>query len=182
MFGFTLEECRLAVLFMLLIGAVFVDLRERRIPNALVLMGLAAGLAMALWAWDITQMLDFLAGVGLGLLAFLPLYLLRWVGAGDVKLLAVIGGFVGFPAVLWVVLFALLAGGMLAWLQIAYVERVLPSPYRVLAIAWAAAVKSAKPTGGEAGGLRLSEYPPLPYSLALALGVVFWMLVTVGSG
>jgi prepilin peptidase CpaA len=49
-----------------------------------------------------------------GFLGFWVLYLLRTVGAGDVKLAAATGLFVGHPDMLWVNLLILLAGGLLA--------------------------------------------------------------------
>ena len=53
----------------------------------------------------------------MGFLGFLVFYLLRAVGAGDVKLAAATGLFVGHPDMLWVNLLILLAGGLLsiAW-------------------------------------------------------------------
>lgn len=44
----------------------------------------------------------------------MPLYLLRACGAGDVKLIAMVGSFIGAPAVLTAALYTLLAGGLLS--------------------------------------------------------------------
>lgn len=180
----TVDECRLALLLLVLVLALWVDLRSRRIPNSLVLFGMAAALLLAVWEWRAEALLTFAAGAGVGFLGFLPFYLLRWVGAGDVKLMAVIGGFVGFPDVLWVVLFALLSGGVVAWLLIAYVEKLLPSPYRVLAIAWSAAIQGGKAmkTGMAGQGVTSSGYPSVPYSLALAAGTVAWKVLVFNAG
>ena len=89
------------------------DIRTGRIPNRLLGLGLAAGLLMSLTPQGVGGVS---AGLGLltGLAAFLPFYALRLVGAGDVKLLAVVGIFMGYPAILAVALFSALAGGALA--------------------------------------------------------------------
>lgn len=181
----TVDSLRLTALAGVMVCAVWVDFRVRRIPNALILAGLLSGLLLTLWGWSVTRLMEYLSGAVVGLLAFQPLYLLRWVGAGDVKLLAVIGGFVGFPDVLWVALFALLSGGVLAWLWIAVAERAVPSPYRLMAIAVSAAVKAVGSSRANAvpeRGVLLSEYPPLPYSLALAAGVVVWRWLVANAG
>ncbi len=111
----------LVVLAALLAAAVVTDLRSRRIPNRLVLAGLAA--AAVLHAAALLAAQPALAGTAAwapasgalaGLAALLPLYLLRACGAGDVKLMAMVGAFVGVPAVLAAVLATFVAGGLLS--------------------------------------------------------------------
>ncbi len=51
--------------------------------------GFVSSLPGALGLWKA------LAGLGLGLLIMLPLYMLRALGAGDVKLMAMVGAFLG---------------------------------------------------------------------------------------
>jgi len=110
-----------AVLAAALLGAVVFDLRSRRIPNRLVLAGI--GLALALHAAAaITGSPALaghawwapLAGLGSGLAVMLPLYLLRATGAGDVKLMAMVGTFIGAPATLAAALCTFAAGGLLS--------------------------------------------------------------------
>jgi len=101
----------------LLIVAIATDLRSRRIPNALVALGL--GLALG---WRLLMpgspigeaLLTFFQGSGAGLLALMPLYLLRACGAGDVKLMAMVGAFVGPALVLDITLWTLVSGGVLS--------------------------------------------------------------------
>jgi len=71
------------------------DLRYRRVPNWLVLGGLAAGLGLNTWVNGFGGLGTSLKGAGLALLVYLPLYLIRAMGAGDVKLMAAIGSIVG---------------------------------------------------------------------------------------
>ena len=70
------------------------DLRTSRIPNLLTFSAAAAGLAWhAFGGW--APLASALGGLALGLLLFLPIYLLRGMGAGDVKLLAALGAWLG---------------------------------------------------------------------------------------
>src|SRR5687768_11743315 len=83
-----------ATLLALLGSAMWCDIRTRRIPNKLVLVGLATSfVAQGLRGLDGTQawFLGTLAGFGL----LLPLYVIRAMGAGDVKLMAMVGSFLG---------------------------------------------------------------------------------------
>jgi prepilin peptidase CpaA len=101
-------------LFPFVLTAAVSDIRRRRVSNRLNLTILAAGLvwrAASLNGWFV---LDAFAGVGVGLaILFIP-FAARWVGAGDVKLLAACGAWLGpFDAML-AGLFGLLGGGVLA--------------------------------------------------------------------
>jgi len=94
--------------------AIWFDLRARRVPNWLVLTGLV--LAVALMGLGPVRALapdwrDALLGGAIGFAVFLPLYALRWMGAGDVKFFAVAGLLCGWHGLLpvWVV-GSLLAG------------------------------------------------------------------------
>ena len=53
-------------------------------------------------------------GYMLGAALFFPMFALRGMGAGDVKLLAALGAWVGPMQVVWLALFASLAGGVMA--------------------------------------------------------------------
>ena len=53
-------------------------------------------------------------GWATGVLLFLPFFLLRGMGAGDVKLLAALGAWLGPLQTVWLALFASIAGGVLA--------------------------------------------------------------------
>ncbi len=101
--------------------AVYCDLKSRRIPNRLIL----AGLALALFCNGVvappSQGLDgplgwgpCMAGAAVGLGTLLPLYGMGAMGAGDVKLMAVVGAFLGPSASLGAALATLVAGGFLA--------------------------------------------------------------------
>jgi prepilin peptidase CpaA len=119
-----------AVLWALLVLAAVYDVRERRIPNRLVLAGLMlAGLLHAgsllagqppragATAWAP------LAGLLAGGATLLPMHLLRACGAGDVKLLGMVGAFLGAPAVLSAALNTLVAGGVMAVVALALTGR-----------------------------------------------------------
>jgi len=100
-----------------LVVATFTDVRSRRIPNWLVAPFLLAGIGMAGWlhGWQGVGM--SLAGAGLGLLAYGVLFWMGGMGAGDVKLCAAIGAWIGPWQLLISLVFTGLAGGamVLMW-------------------------------------------------------------------
>jgi prepilin peptidase CpaA len=124
----------LILLCCLLAAAVWSDLRTRRIPNALVFGGAVLGLVLnTLYApgdslyttpFGGLGLVDALYGLGAGLGLLLPMYMLRTLGAGDVKLMAMVGAFVGPHAVLGCTLTTLICGGVLALAVAAWTGRL----------------------------------------------------------
>ena len=113
----------IGLLCALLLAAAWADVRSRRIPNRLVLAGALLGLLLngvmpqgygfvsalpgALGFWKA------LAGLGLGFALLLPMYMVRAMGAGDVKLMAMVGAFLGPNAIIGTVLVTFIVGGVL---------------------------------------------------------------------
>jgi prepilin peptidase CpaA len=89
------------------------DLRTRRIPNVLTFGGAAVGLVYAFTSHGFSGLLASLEGWGVGLALFLPMFLLGGMGAGDVKLLACLGAWVGPFEAVWVAIYLMVAGGVM---------------------------------------------------------------------
>ena len=108
-------------LLLCLVGlAACCDIASRRIPNFLVVSGLAA----ALWLHPVlggplASLRVGLAGALAGGAIFLPLYLLRGMAAGDVKLMAMAGAFLGPATAVLAAMLSCIAGGALALLMLA---------------------------------------------------------------
>lgn len=168
------------VLALALAVAVWQDIKIRKIPNKVILMGTASAITLhAVQSASVQGALVSLAGLLVGLLLLLPFYVLKVLGAGDVKLMAMVGAFVGTPAVIGVTLLTMLAGGVLALVlalcagQLNQVVRNVLHLVRLARIAGpAAGLKSdavAAPVTGK-----------LPYAIAIACGTAGHMLL-VGS-
>jgi prepilin peptidase CpaA len=180
-----------AALAAFLLAACWTDVRARRIPNALVGTGMLAGLALQGFAPAGTGLFAYLwGGLGAGpallggvtgLALFMPLYLMRALGAGDVKLLAMVGVWVGAKAVLAAALWALVAGGVLAlgaMLASRSSGQVLSNLRFMLthSLLQAQVGKLGPLEGSVTSGVRM------PYAIAIAVGSlaqVGWMLAAV---
>ena len=103
------------VLLALVTAAAGVDLARRRIPNKLLLAGWLVALPLHLMTLQPgAAVLSALGGAGCGFAVFLPLYLLRGMAAGDVKMMATVGLFVGPADAFDVAVLAWCAGGIMA--------------------------------------------------------------------
>lgn len=101
------------ILFAFCAAVILYDLKQRRVPNWLSLVGVLSGLAVNSLR-GIEYLRSSLMGIALGLLLLFPFFALRMVGGGDVKALAAIGAITG-PRVLWIsFLVGAAAGGLVA--------------------------------------------------------------------
>lgn len=117
--GMLITDPRTGVLLLLLAAAAVSDYRTFKIPNLLTGGGILFALVYNTmvrpamhtdWTWAPAGML-----VGFG--AMLPMYALRIMGAGDVKLMAMVGAFLGAAATVTALLFCVVTAGVaaLAW-------------------------------------------------------------------
>ena len=113
---------QLIVAAVVIVAGVY-DIRFRRIPNWLVLPALLLGFALNTFLYGFGGLKDSGLGFGLAILFYMPLYLLRGRGAGDVKLMAALGALVGWRN--WLIIFVIsgLLGGVLALVLILFARR-----------------------------------------------------------
>lgn len=102
----------------LLIVIAFIDLDTYTIPNVLSIPGIVAGLAFSFFtprlSW-VDSLIGVLAGGGFLYLIAVGYQLLRrqeGMGGGDIKLLAMIGAFLGWTGVLFTVMLSSLVGAL----------------------------------------------------------------------
>ncbi len=151
------------------------DIRTRRIPNA-VTFG-SAVVAVVFHAVDAGSLRALpgalgwsAAGWAVGFLLFLPLFLLGGMGAGDVKLLAAMGAWLGPGAVCWVAIYGSVAGGVMALPLIVARRAVGRTWSNVLGLIGYWRLAGVRPHPGitldTPGAIRM------PYALPIAVGAV----------
>jgi prepilin peptidase CpaA len=91
-----------------------IDIRSRRIPNALTAAMAAVGVGLAATGVSGVSLVASLIGIALGVALMMPGHALGATGAGDVKLMGAVGAIVGPAMVLSAFLFSAVAGGVLA--------------------------------------------------------------------
>lgn len=144
----------LAALGGLALVAIWFDVRQRRLPNWLVLATLLIGLGTTSVVEGLTQLPWHLAHAGLALLVGVALYALRLVGAGDAKYYAAIAG--------W---FAL-ADGFKLLMAVSFAGLV----YVLAWLAWRKISGNPVPRKAEA------DADKLPFGVAIAIGAVLAQL------
>lgn len=173
--GMLVTDPRTGVPIVALVIAAWSDVKTGRIPNELVFSGMAVALIYyALNPVRDTGLLWSLQGLGAGLALLLPFYLLRIMGAGDVKLMAMTGAFLGFPDTLWALLATFVAGGVLS-----IVFALRSGSLRRLFANLALMAQGAALGGGlraTAADSRMSV-GTLPYGVAIAGGTIGYLVL-----
>lgn len=108
--------------------ACCVDLREHRIPNWLTLTSALAGLVFHTLADGGSGFTSSVLGWLTGLAMFFVPFALGGLGGGDVKLIAALGAWFGWPDAAWLGLFTGVAGGVVALVMAlfcGYLQRTL---------------------------------------------------------
>jgi len=111
---------RLVVLFLCLVAVVYLDMTRSKIPNELTGSAVIIGFLLALVsAKPFFEVVRSLWGLAAGAGPFMAIYLLglsrrkNYIGAGDVKLMAGIGAFLGPWGSIWTIYYAIwIAGGV----------------------------------------------------------------------
>ncbi|EKS9793881.1 MULTISPECIES: A24 family peptidase [Burkholderia] len=156
---------------LLAVAAAGTDLAARRIPNPLVVLGLAGALvAQCLLHGVLAGALGWLAGAATGFALLLPFYLLRGMAAGDVKLMLAIGAWVGAQMTVYIVLATFVAGGVGALAVVLLRGRMRQMWTNVRALL----ARHARGTRAEAadGPAAITSVGSLPYGVAIAAGTL----------
>ena len=95
-------------------ASAYVDLRTRRVPNALTFGLGAIGFSLAGLQLTGLSVAAALGGLFVGLLLMLPGHVIGATGAGDVKLMAALGTLLGPAGTATAFIYSVIAGGVLA--------------------------------------------------------------------
>lgn len=181
----------ISLLCTLLLAAVWTDVKSRRIPNRLVLLGVVSGLLLntvlpqgygfisslpgAIGFWKA------LAGLGLGFAILLPMYVLRAMGAGDVKLMAMVGAFLGPNAIIGAILVTFIVGGVLTLLVVVRngsLRLLLDNLRTMLVLSFIKSTVLHQMPKVEAAPVSAGK---MPYGVAIALGTFSYIALEHGG-
>jgi prepilin peptidase CpaA len=147
------------------------DWRYRRIPNWLMISGLATGIVVntALYRWPGLKTALLGALLGLGLL--LPFVLLRSLGAGDWKLAGALGACLGPRQLLSVLIGTILVAGVMALAVVIWTGRLKRTLLNILHLL--AALFSLRMPGHEVS-LDDPKSTKIPFGVAMAVTVIVY--------
>lgn len=128
-----------APFLVILLLAAFVDLLTNKVPNILILPSLLLAFLLSYMNGGAGLLLNSIFGACVGFLVLLYPYYKSLIGAGDVKLMAVVGAFLGPKLVLLAFLYTSVFGGLIVLVYLAYKGLLAQSFRRVMSLQFSSA-------------------------------------------
>jgi prepilin peptidase CpaA len=177
-----------ALLLAVVLGAAVYDVRYRKIPNWLTVMGVLLGVLLNTFpgllyqhflSVDWSGLWFSLQGFGLAFGVYVILYALRAMGAGDVKLMAAVGAIVGWQNWFGIFVITALVGGVMSVVLITVRGRVQHTLFNVGFIL--SEMKSGRPAylKNEELDVRSKKALGLPHGAVIAVGTIFFLVAAV---
>jgi prepilin peptidase CpaA len=170
---------RTGFLFIFLTVAAVIDYRTYKIPNWLTVSGMAVGLicnAAAASSTSYSGLLWAFGGLMLGFFMFLPLYVFRAMGAGDVKLMAMVGAFLGLPDTFYAVITIFIVGGIAALGFAVFnkaLGRMLVNVKNVVHSLMFSAIVGSRPNAQIEANTSVGK---LPYGVSISVGAIGYLV------
>jgi prepilin peptidase CpaA len=147
------------------------DVRTRKIPNSITFPAMVLALTTHALVGGPQGLVASLAGLAVAL-ALIPGWLMRWMGAGDVKLMAAAGAWLAWPQAGIALLASLMAGGVISVI-VALRHRVLWTTVQGAATTgmWTLTRAAGSATAPVTTGIRF------PFALAVLAGstMALWL-------
>jgi prepilin peptidase CpaA len=157
--------------FVLLVLCAYWDVRYRRIPNWATLPGTALGLGLngLFLGWQ--GMKESGLGLLVGFGALVVLFVLGWMGGGDVKLMAAVGALKGYPFIVSALFYSLIVGIVIGVAMLIWNRKTLRT-FKSLYFVIGSRVTKLIPKQN----IDPEQTQKLPFGLAIVLGTL-WALI-----
>ena len=156
----------------ILVVAMTTDLQSRKIYNWLTFPAMIAGLLLSVALGGMAGLQSSVIGFFAGSLIFLIGFMVNAMGAGDVKLMAAVGAWLGWPGTVAAVLYVTVVGGV-----VSIAAAALNGNLKLLFsnIYWFF-IGLIMPGGKAEAALAESAAPPIPYGVSIAIGTFLALL------
>jgi prepilin peptidase CpaA len=174
-------------LLLVVVIAASTDIVCRRIPNQIIGLGLVASLAIQAWVYGpVAGCGNWLAGAMTGFGLLIPLYFVRGMSAGDVKLLLMVGSWIGPTGTVYIALATFLIGGAWSLAFALWRGRLIQLITNMQTLAYGglriAQAYGSRRFGGGASAMPLPQIKSvgsLPYGVAIAAGTLSVLIASV---
>ena len=157
--------------------AAFTDWHEHKIYNKLLFPAFLIALLLHIVQGGISILANSLLGAAVGFALLLLPYLMGGMGAGDVKLLAVIGAFGGVPFVLTSFLYGAIIGGLISVFLLARRKAMVSTLKHFLLF-----LPLRQKPQHLSESMSNARQEKFPYGIAIALGTLLALFLPLGGG
>ena len=157
---------------LLVLLAVYWDLRWRKIPNYLTFPAIGLGFLLNSLGNSWNGLVFAFVGLAVGIALLILPYVLGGMGGGDVKFLGALGALVGTYSVLNIFLYATLVGGAIA-IGVAIANKNLIETFKKMWLLLKCIVLFRAP---EAGATLFQKSTFIPYGVAIGIGTAIFLV------
>jgi prepilin peptidase CpaA len=115
-----LNNWHVKLVCLILVVAAYIDGKQLRVPNWITYPMVLSGIAFCTWQQGWAGLGWSVGAMFVGLLTLLPLYAVGGMGAGDVKLMAGIGAWLGIRTTLYAFAVSVIVGAVMAVAMVLY--------------------------------------------------------------
>ena len=108
------------VLLLILMAAVYTDYKQNRIPNWMIVFGVISGFIISFIHGGLGMLLEGLLGIVLPVVLLYPVFMIGGMGAGDLKLFAVAGSYLGIKGITFSFVSAFLIGAAISLVKMLF--------------------------------------------------------------
>ena len=160
------------IVSIILVEAAVIDGLKLRVPNWLTFHLVLGGLGFGAWSQGVSGFLWATAGMVVGLATLLPLYSIGGMGAGDVKLMAGVGAWMGPLVTLWAFVTSAVVGGVMALAMVAWSGEFVRHWVQFQAIGHEILTVRNPEKLAASAAARKPTMKLLPYGIPLAVGSI----------
>jgi prepilin peptidase CpaA len=160
------------IVSLILVEAAVIDGWKLRVPNWLTYHMIIGGLAFAGWRHGFPGFLWAMEGAALGLGLLLPLYAIGGMGAGDVKLLAGVGAWMGPAVTFWAFATSAVVGAAMALVMVAWSGDYIRHWVQLQAICREIMTVRSPTKLARSAAARKPTMMLLPYGIPIAAGSI----------
>ncbi len=158
---------QISLIILLLAAGVVNDLQSRKVRNPIILIGLAVGLITMTVSHGFSGLSMALLSMMTAFIAVLPMYLMKALGGGDVKLLVAASTLMNWKTVLITLFASLIWGSILGILQAVLQGKGKALAHNMLALSFKAKLPE-------------EHTHKIPYTVALLFGYLSSLVVSGG--
>ena len=155
------------IAYALVLIAVGMDLRSMKISNRLILVGIILALVRRFFCEGIGGVLTGLFLISFPVIILYLLFLAGVLGAGDIKLFSLIGGFVNLKELMWCMVFAFIFAAIFSFCKLLYSGAIFLGVKNAISYFYQVFKGYRAPYQS-----RFSEKGKIHFSIAILLGLV----------
>ncbi|MCH8829988.1 MAG: prepilin peptidase [Planctomycetes bacterium] len=173
---FVLDNWPVKLVCLVLIVAAYIDGKQLRVPNWITFPLVISGLAFNVWIDGWSGLGSGLIGMMVGLACLLPLYSVGGMGAGDVKLLAGVGAWLGGWVTFYAFCVSAVVGGVMAVIMVLYKKDLKKHTINLMVILseWKE-IRDPRELSRLAGERKHTMFL-LPYGIPICIGSIGYFL------